>query len=97
SDASTHGFSCLGFIRGSVFHRYDEWYRFAKLACALDEKHDFTAIQQKLYHMVALWTQPIGTAIDLTRGAIRTAIETGDLIFACYGMFQSVTDYLLRN
>ena len=44
-----------------------------------------------------MWTQPIGTAIDLTRAAIRTAIETGDLTFACYGMFQSVTDYLLRN
>ncbi len=97
SDASTLGFSGLGFIRGSVFHRYDEWYRFAKLACDLVEKHGFIANQPKLYHMVALWTQPIGTAIDLTRAAIRTAIETGDLTFACYGMFQSVTDYLLRN
>ncbi len=97
SDASTDGFSGLGFMLGSVFHRYDEWYRFAKLACDLAEKHGFIANQPKLYHMVALWTQPIGTAIDLTRAAIRTAIETGDLTFACYGMFQSVTDYLLRN
>ena len=97
SDASTLGFSCFGFMLGSVFHRYDEWYRFAKLACDLVEKHGFIANQPKVYHMVALWTQPIGTAIDLTRAAIRTAIETGDLTFACYGMYQSVTDLLLRN
>src|SRR2546429_9572567 len=31
------------------------------------------------------------------RAAFRTAIETGDLTFACYGIFQSVTGLLLRN
>ena len=31
------------------------------------------------------------------RAAFRTAIETGDLTFACYGMYQSVTGLLLRN
>ena len=35
---------------------------------------------------VAFWTQPIATAIDFMRATFRTAIETGDLIFACYGM-----------
>jgi len=100
SDASTLGFSSLGFILGPVFHRYGEGYRFAKLACDLVEKHGFIANQPKVYHMMALvafWTQPIGTAIDLTRSASRTATETGDLTFACYGMEQSVTGLLLRN
>src|SRR6266849_6985538 len=39
----------------------------------------------------------IATAIDFTRATFRAAIETGDLTFACYGMFQSVTGLLLRN
>ncbi|HTF65983.1 MAG TPA: PAS domain-containing protein, partial [Edaphobacter sp.] len=47
--------------------------------------------------LVAVWTQPIATSIDFTRSAFRTAIERGDLTFACYGMFQSVTGLLLRN
>ena len=82
SDASTLGFSGFGLILGSVFHRYREGYRFAKLACDLVEKHGFIANQPKLYHMVAVdRTQPIGTAIDLTWAAIRTAIEMGDLTF----------------
>src|SRR5208282_5196077 len=38
-----------------------------------------------------------GTAIDLTRAAFRTAVETGDLTFACYALYQTVTDLLLRN
>jgi hypothetical protein len=31
------------------------------------------------------------------RATFRTAFETGDLTFACYGLYQSVTGVLLRN
>jgi PAS domain S-box-containing protein len=100
SDASALGFALLGFISGPVFHRYHEGYRFARLACDLVEKHRFIANQPKVYHAagtVAFWTQPIETAIDFMRACTRTAIETGDLTFACYGMHQIVPGLLLRN
>jgi PAS domain S-box-containing protein len=100
SGASTLGCALLGFILGPVFHRYDEGYRFAKLACDLVEKHGFITYQAKVYHStgtVAFWTQPIGTAIDLMRATFRAAIETGDLTFACFGKFHSVTGMLVRN
>jgi predicted ATPase/signal transduction histidine kinase len=100
SDASTLGFALLGFISGPVFHRYGDGYRFARLACDLVEKHGFIANQPKVYHAtgtVSFWTQPIGTAIDFMRATYRTAIETGDLTFACYGLYQIVTGLLLRN
>src|SRR5258708_16148974 len=42
-------------------------------------------------------SQPIATAIDFSRMAFRAAIETGDLIFACYSTFQSVAHLLLRS
>src|SRR5258705_550874 len=89
SDASALGFALLGFISGPVFHRYREGYRFARLACDLVEKHGFIANQPKVYHAtgtVAFWTQPSGTAIDFMRATYRSAMETGDLTFACYGM-----------
>src|SRR6202162_6459135 len=82
SGASAHGYALLGYILGPVFHRYSEGYRFAKLACDLVEKHGFIAYYAKVHHAmgtVALWTQPIGTAIDLMRATFRTAIEAGDL------------------
>jgi PAS domain S-box-containing protein len=100
NSASAHGYALLGFILGPVFHRYSEGYRFAKLACGLVEKRGFIANQAKVHFamgLVAVWTQPITTAIDFNRAAFRTATETGDLTFACYSMFQSVTDLLLRN
>src|SRR5260370_29827088 len=46
---------------------------------------------------VALWTQPITTAIDFMRAAFRVATETGDLTHACYSMWQSVAYLLQRN
>jgi predicted ATPase len=100
SGAPAHGCSVIGFILGPVFHRYGEGYRFVKLACDLVEKHGFIAYQAKVYYAtgtVAFWTQPIGRAIDFMRATFRTAIETGDLTFACYGVFQSVTGFLLRD
>ena len=100
SGASAHGCSNFGVFLGPVFHRYREGYRFAKLACDLVEKHGFIAYRAKVYlamGIVAVWTQPIATAIDFNRAAFRTATETGDLTTACYSMFQPVTDLLLRG
>jgi predicted ATPase/signal transduction histidine kinase len=100
SGAAAHGCAVVGFILGPFFHRYDEGYRFAKLACDLVEKHGFVAYEAKVnYAMgtVAFWTQPTSSAIDSMRATFRSAIETGDLTFACYGLFQSITGLLLRN
>ena len=47
--------------------------------------------------LAAFWTQPITSVIELRRATTRTATETGDLTFACYGMHQTITGLLLRN
>jgi PAS domain S-box-containing protein len=100
SGASALAFGYFGSFLGPVFHRYTDGYRFAKLACDLVEKHGFIAYQAKTYHTmgtVTPWTQPISSAIDLMRATFRTAIETGDLTYACYGMTPCIADLLLRN
>jgi signal transduction histidine kinase len=98
--ASALGCGWLGTILGPVFHRYSESYRFARLACDLVDKHGFIASQAKVHFtmgIVALWTQPIATAIDCMRAAFRTAIEMGDLTYACYSIDHTVTNLLVRN
>ncbi|UVK38859.1 AAA family ATPase [Mesorhizobium sp. AR10] len=100
SDASPLGYALLGQILGPLFHRYPDAHRFANLACALVDKHGFIASRAKVYEtagIAALWTQPIGTAIDFMRVTFRAAIETGDLTYACFSMVESITDFLLRN
>jgi PAS domain S-box-containing protein len=98
--ASAQAFGYWGSMLGPVFRRYGDAYRFSKLACDLVEKHGFIGYRAKVYYTmgrVAFWTQPIATAVDFMRATFRSAIETGDLTFACYGMFQSVMGLLLRN
>ena len=96
--ASAYGF--WGIVVGLISNRYDEGYRFAKLARDLVEKHGFIASQAKAYSSlasVAMWTQTFGTAIDFWGTSFRAAIETGDPTFACFGAFESITLLLLRN
>jgi PAS domain S-box-containing protein len=98
--ASAHAFGHWGIVLGPVFHRYQEGYRSAKLACELVEKHAFIAYRAKAYRsmgIAALWTQPITAALDFNRAAVRAASETGDLTYACYSMDRSVLILLLRN
>ena len=71
-----------------------------KLACDFVEKHGFIVYQARMYVLmggVALWTQPITTAVDFMRAAFRVATETGDLTHACYSMWQSIAYLLQRN
>jgi PAS domain S-box-containing protein len=97
---SATGYAYFGIVLGTAFHRYADGYRFAKLACDLLDKYGFTAnrgIVCTTSGMVAAWTQPIGTAIDLSRTGIPAAIETGNLTHACYGLLESLTYLLLRG
>jgi signal transduction histidine kinase/CheY-like chemotaxis protein len=97
---SAHGYGYWGIVLGLVFHRYRDAQPFAKLACELAEKRGFVAYQAKAnYAMgtVAFWTQPISAAIGFMRASFRTAIETGDLTFACYSAFHVVEGRLERN
>jgi predicted ATPase/signal transduction histidine kinase/ActR/RegA family two-component response regulator len=100
SGASAHACAELGFSLGPVFQRYPEGFRLAKLGCELVEKHGFLAYRAKVQDatgIAAFWTQPMATAIDFIRASILTAIGTGDLTYACYGMYHIVILLLLRN
>ncbi|MBV8225354.1 MAG: serine/threonine-protein kinase PknK, partial [Verrucomicrobia bacterium] len=80
TDASLHGYAELASIIGPVFHRYNDGYRFGKLACSLVEKFGFTGVRAYLgMEMAVLWTEPIRRAIDFIRLAFRTGIQTGEL------------------
>ena len=100
SGDSLNAYCNLGVILGSAYHRYNEGYRFAKLACDLVEKHGFIAIRAKVYtvfSVVAGWTQPIGTAIDFAQAGFSAAVETGDPAFGCYGVSIAIMYLSLRN
>jgi PAS domain S-box-containing protein len=100
SGAAASAYSMWWFGPGSVFRGYDEAYRLAKLATELVERHGFVASQMLVYAgtaAAAAWMQPISTAIDFLMKATRVAIDTGDLLSACFNMVVSITFRLLRS
>jgi len=100
SDASPAGFSWFGITIGSLFGRYEDGYRFARLACDLVEKRNLIAPKANVYfstEMVVLWTQPVQTALDYIRAAHRAGVEGGDLTVACYSCNHAITDLLAQG
>src|SRR5712675_2436508 len=98
--AAARAYGVLGTIVGPVFQRYREGYRFTKLACDLVEKHGFISHQARIHlsmGLVAIWTEPITTAINFLQACFRTAVDTGDMIYACYTLDLTVRHLLMRN
>jgi predicted ATPase/GAF domain-containing protein len=96
TDAAALGYGWFGMIIVPVFGRYTDGYRFGKLACDLVEKYNFQAYNAKTYlamEIIALWTQPIATAMEY----LRSALCAGDPVIACYGHNHIVTNILLRG
>jgi PAS domain S-box-containing protein len=100
TDASAHGFAYFGFILGPAFRLYGDGYRFAKLGVDLVERHGFVAFKAKAYltmAWVAIWTQPVTTALGFLRVAFAAAVEAGDFTYACYSYYRTVTNLLARG
>jgi predicted ATPase len=82
TDASTWGFALLAWILCYAFQRYDDGYRFAKLALELVEKRGFVVDTAKVHYAMGLvvsWMKPLARSIDFFRTAFRAGVETGDL------------------
>ena len=64
------------------------------------DKYSFIGNKGRVYAcsgVAAAWTQPISTSIAIIRTAIRTAIESGDVSFACHTMPVFVISAIVQN
>ena len=100
TDTSVIGYALLGMYLGPVFHRYQDGEEFARLAVAVAEKYGFAA--QKgganfLRQMAVLWTRPIDVALSLLDDVIASGMETGLILYVCYGLEHRVTDLMARG
>jgi predicted ATPase/signal transduction histidine kinase len=100
TDGSAHGYVGFGIFLGPVFHRYHDGDRFAELAIRFIEKHQlpgWTADIYLLAQMVVVWTRPLSVAVEFLRTSFRAAVESGDVVFACYSLEHMVTNMLARG
>jgi predicted ATPase len=86
TDVAMPALGCLGWILCHEFRRYDEGYRFAKLAVDLIEKRGFVGdpITYRTIADTVAWTRPIATSIGFDRTAFRKAVETFDITLICF-------------
>jgi PAS domain S-box-containing protein len=100
SKDSAYACAACAQLIGFNFHRYEDSYRFNKVACDLVDKHGFIANRAKVYFSlgtVAFWTQPMANVIDSFRAACGSAIQTGDLYMVGFVMMETIMSLLLRN
>ena len=98
TDGSPHGFAWFGVMLGHLFGKYNEGYRFGRLACELIEKHALISHRAKALQsleVMSLWTASAAAGLDTARSAFQAAVETGDIATACYVCDHIVTDLLL--
>jgi diguanylate cyclase (GGDEF)-like protein/PAS domain S-box-containing protein len=99
-NASVKGYLMFGWILGPAFHRYEDGYRFGKLAATLVERHGFETNRPMLHGIIsaiAVWTQPITTAIDEFQIGMRAAIETDDRFYISMCANMSLAYLLFRG
>ncbi len=100
TDASTTGYAWLGWVFCYAFNRYDDGYRFGKLALDLVEKRGFVVDAARVRYAIGLivsWMKPLATSIDLFRTAFRTGVETGDHAYANFSACQVIIRLILTG
>jgi PAS domain S-box-containing protein len=100
TDASTTGYAWLGWVLCYAFDRYDEGYRFGKLALDLLEKRGFVVDAARVQYAMGLivsWMKPLPTSTELFRTAFRTGVDTGDHAFANFSASQVITRLMLTG
>ncbi|HSD21410.1 MAG TPA: AAA family ATPase [Anaeromyxobacter sp.] len=88
ADASVVGYVWLGITLGPVFGKYDEGYRFGKLAYDYVQRHRLVALKPRIDicfgDLINFWTKPLQTDLEYLQEGFRAAVEVGDLTYACY-------------
>ncbi len=100
TDASAGGYVWWGVTLMNSFHRYQEGYRFGRLAHDLMQKHGFVAYEAKVnfaLQILAQWVRPFQEAEKHIRASFLAAIQLGDLATACYCCNQTATLVVARG
>ncbi|MBI2394121.1 MAG: AAA family ATPase [Deltaproteobacteria bacterium] len=89
--ASAMGFAAFG-LELCISRRYAEAERFGTFARALVELHAFTAKRGMVYLLVGAATNAfcnhLRTSIPYLHESVRSAVDTGDFLFACFATNQ---------
>ncbi|WP_239470281.1 sensor histidine kinase [Archangium violaceum] len=97
---SPPNYAWFGMVLCHAYHRYEEGYRFARLALELSGRSELIAYKAKMYSclgVVSFWSRPIDTGLEFLRTAIRVGEEDGDVLASCYAWHHIVSQMFVRG
>jgi len=100
TESSAHGIGLFGWALCHAFRRYDDGYRFGKLALELVEKRGYCTAPGRVYFamgLIAVWTNPLSASTQLFRTAFQESIEAGDLFYATSSACRVIMDLILTG
>lgn len=97
--ASAMGYALLGMCVGPVLGRYQDGYRFGRLACELSREaplNDYHARVKFLFgDSINFWSNHLKTDLDFLYDAFESTSKAGDVTFAGYCCNHIVVDLLI--
>ncbi|MFH0974202.1 MAG: AAA family ATPase [Spirochaetota bacterium] len=98
SEYSPHGYAFFGTVIGQLFDKWDEAYRFGRLAMDMAEMKEFSQGKAVACHVAAtfinIWVRHAREVIPVFRAAFQAATQSGEMNHACYTA-EHITDTLL--
>lgn len=98
--ASAFGLAWFSVLITDRYQEYQLGFRCGLLATRLTEQHDFTRFKARTLlplDQVAIWTQPLESAIGYARESFRVAAAHGDSSFACLSLRHQVMNMMARG
>lgn len=94
---SPYGLAWFGVLIASTYDRYEDGYAFGRVALDIVDRHGFESARigtLVALDQVAVWTQPLETALDYVQQASIRGSQSGDVGMACYACNHIVSDML---
>ncbi|QRK13548.1 AAA family ATPase [Archangium violaceum] len=98
TEPSVTGFGWLGVMIGPFFKRYREGYELGMLARELVERYNLVHRRPNvLYSLqyICYWSQPLSVAHEVILKAFHHAIQTSDVLTACYSVMSIILNRLV--
>lgn len=98
--ASAFGLAWFSVLITERYQEYQLGFRCGLLATELTQQHDFTRFKARTLlplDQVAIWTQPLASAIGYARESFNVAVAHGDSSFACLALRHQVMNMMARG
>ncbi len=99
--SSAIGYAMFGAVIGHLRGRYQEAYRFGKLACNLIDRVPNPSFRARVYlpmgHFINPYARSFASSVPYLDQCFKSAMQAGNLTFSCYALFARLSLVLMNG